>query len=154
MYWWEGLFFSESSYVLCTVGYFLNKVKCVHNLRLHSKNWFQLKSLKWVDYSWIIDIGSEIGMAQGVPRSLRSRDFFHFPIPRGIDSSAPRQIFEDLKKLENYLFFKNSHPFQESIVVASLHPGTFFHFSSFIYNGDNQNMSENLRFYREFLKIV
>ena len=59
-----------------------------------------------------------MGMARGIPRSLRYRTFFHSPIPRGIyilsllSSSRPSKI-------------EKSALFQEFLTLSSLLPGTF-----------------------------
>ena len=75
-----------------------------------------------------------LGMAWGVPRSsfpkvldlfslldsLRNI-FYHSLAPRG-----PRQILWGPRKLENQVFFKNSHPCQKKFVAEILLPETFF----------------------------
>ena len=84
--------------------------------------------------------------------------FFHTPIPLGIHFITPRllevlaKFLEDLEKWKISSFLK-FNPLSRINSSSNFTSWDFFHYSSFIYNGYNQNMQENLRFHREFLKL-
>ena len=90
---WEGSIWYLFTLYVVTIG--------------HWAFWLVLRSIvsheNWNFYYWIF----ELGMARGIPRSSKSRTFFHSSIPRGIDFITPRLLESSpkfTKDLENTEF--------------------------------------------------